>query len=85
MAKNKTIGMWLYTNGGGDKISKKIIKKLKARDIDVVNNINVRNATAKNGHILYKDIKLDKRIQKYFGRNYYKIIHPLFLNQRIRP
>jgi len=68
MARNKTIGMWLYTNGGGDKIAKKIIKKLKNRNIDVVNNINLRNATAKNGHILYEDIKLDK-LDLFFSYN----------------
>ena len=68
MARNKTIGMWLYTNGGGDKIAKKIIKKLQNRNIDVVNNINLRNATAKNGHILYEDIKLDK-LDLFFSYN----------------
>ena len=68
MAKNKTIGMWLYTNGGGDKIAKKIIKKLQKRDIDVINNINLRNSTAKNGHILYNDIKLDK-LDLFFSYN----------------
>ena len=46
---NRTIGMWLYTNSGGDKIAKKIIKKLKDRDIDTIDNINLRNAIAKNG------------------------------------
>lgn len=30
---NRTIGMWLYNNGGGDVIQKKIIKKLNRRDI----------------------------------------------------
>jgi ribosomal protein S6--L-glutamate ligase len=68
MAKNKTIGMWLYTNGGGDKIAKKIIKKLNNRNIDVIDNINLRHATAKNGHILYKDIKLDK-LDLFFSYN----------------
>ena len=28
----RTVGMWLYTNGGGDKIAKKIISKLKERE-----------------------------------------------------
>ena len=45
---DRKIGMWLYSNGGGDKIQKKIIKKLKERDIEVLNNINLRNAIAKN-------------------------------------
>ena len=32
MSKNRTIGMWLYQNGGGDIIQKKMIKKLRERD-----------------------------------------------------
>jgi len=32
MSETRTIGMWLYKNGGGEKIAKKIIKKLKERD-----------------------------------------------------
>jgi ribosomal protein S6--L-glutamate ligase len=50
---NRRIGMWLYTNGGGDKIAKKIIKKLQEREIEVLNNINLRHSIAKNGHIVY--------------------------------
>ena len=60
--------MWLYTNGGGDKIGKKIIKKLKERDIDTLNNINLRNAIAKNGHILHEGTKLDK-LDLFFSYN----------------
>ncbi len=59
MDKRK-IGMWLYQNGGGDKIQKKIIKKLKERDIDVLAGINLRDAIAKNSHILWEKEKLDK-------------------------
>jgi len=47
--------MWLYNNGGGDAIQEKIIKKLNQRDIGVINNLNLRHAIAKNGHILYND------------------------------
>ena len=59
MSKRR-VGMWLYQNGGGDKIQKKLINKLNERDIDVIPNINLRDAIAKNGHILHNDIKLDK-------------------------
>ncbi len=59
MDKRK-IGMWLYQNGGGDKIQKKIIKKLEERDIDVLAGINLRDAIAKNSHILWEKEKLDK-------------------------
>ena len=67
MAK-RNIGMWLYQNSGGEQIQKKMIKKLKERDIDVIANINLKDAIAKNGHIIYemkdKKVKLDKRISR---------------------
>jgi len=66
--KNRKIGMWLYQNGGGDKIQEKIIKKLKQRDIDVVPNINLRDAIAKNSHIIWNDLKLDK-LDLFFSYN----------------
>ena len=65
---NRTIGMWLYSNGGGDKIGKKITKKLKERGIDTLEDINLRNAIAKNGHIIHNDIKLDK-LDLFFSYN----------------
>lgn len=57
---SRKIGMWLYSNGGGDKIQEKILKKLQERDIEAFTDINLRHAIAKNGHILHNDIKLDK-------------------------
>jgi len=65
---NRTIGMWLYTNGGGDVIQEKIIKKLNERDIGVVNNLNLRHAIAKNGHILFDNTKIDK-LDLFFSYN----------------
>ena len=55
---SRQIGMWLYENGGGDKIQKKIIKKLKNRDIDVIAGLNLRNALAKNGKMYHNDTVL---------------------------
>jgi len=37
---NRKIGMWLYKNSGGDKIAKKIIKKLRERDIETLDDID---------------------------------------------
>ena len=68
MAKNKTIGIWLYSNGGGDKIAKKIIKKLKDRDIDTINDIRLHDCIAQNGHILLDGFKVDK-LDLFFSYN----------------
>ncbi len=67
---NRKIGMWLYNNGGGDKIGKKIIKKLKERDIDTVNDLRLHDCIAKNGHIIHNDLnlKVDK-LDLFFSYN----------------
>jgi len=38
---SRRVGMWMYQNGGGDKIEKKIIKELRERDIKCVTGINI--------------------------------------------
>ncbi|MCK5293825.1 MAG: ATP-grasp domain-containing protein [Arcobacteraceae bacterium] len=60
MSKDRTIGMWLYNNGGGDKIGKKIIKKLQDRDIETINDVRLHDCIAKNSHIYLDDLKVDK-------------------------
>jgi ribosomal protein S6--L-glutamate ligase len=57
---DRKIGMWMYSNGGGDKITKKIIKQLADRDIETINNIRLHDAVSRNGNIFYDDIKLNK-------------------------
>jgi ribosomal protein S6--L-glutamate ligase len=65
---SRKIGMWLYSNSGGDKISKTIIKKLRERDIKTINNINLRHAIAKNGNIIFNNEKLNK-LDLFFSYN----------------
>jgi len=65
---SRKIGMWLYSNSGGDKIQQKIVKKLKERDIETVMDINLRHAVAKNGHILHKKLKVDE-LDLFFSYN----------------
>lgn len=65
---SRKIGMWLYQNGGGDKIEKKIVKKLKERDIKTVAGFNPRNAVAKNGHIYHKKVRSDE-LDLFFSYN----------------
>ena len=68
MADNRTIGMWLYQNGGGDIIGKKLIKQLKEREIEVIDNLNLRNSTARNGNIFHGKTKLNK-LDLFFSYN----------------
>lgn len=67
MSKRK-IGMWMYKNGGGEKIAKKMIKKLKERDIKVVNDVNLRHAIAKNKDIVHNGVKVNK-LDLFFSYN----------------
>ena len=67
--------MWLYQNGGGDNIQKKLIKQLNDRNIDVISGLNLRNAIAKNSNIICqsdykneKDIKVNK-LDLFFSYN----------------
>ena len=68
MSDKRTIGMWLYANGGGEAIGKKIIKKLKERNIKTLNDIDLRYAVAKNGNITHNKIKLNK-LDLFFSYN----------------
>lgn len=65
---NRRIGMWLYTNSGGDVVAEKMIKKLADRDIDVLNNVSLRDAIAKNSNIIYNGEKLNK-LDLFFSYN----------------
>ncbi len=65
---DKTVGLWLYKNGGGDKIQQTLVNKLKDRNINTITDINLRGAIAKNEHILYNDIKLDE-LDLFFSYN----------------
>ena len=55
-----TVGMWMYQNGGGDKIEQKLVSKLKDRGIKTITDLNLRNATAQNGHIMCKNIAMEE-------------------------
>ena len=64
----RKIGMWLYSNGGGDKIQERIVRDLKDRDIDVITDINLRHAIVKEGHIFYDKLKVDE-LDLFFSYN----------------
>lgn len=65
---SRKIGLWFYENGGGDKIQEKIIQKLNDRDIDVIPDINLREATVMDGNILHHNRKIDE-LDLFFSYN----------------
>jgi ribosomal protein S6--L-glutamate ligase len=65
---NHKIGMWMYENSGGDEIQKKIIDKLRERDIVTIADLNLRNAIAKNGSIVCNGIKMEE-LDLFFSYN----------------
>ncbi|CAA6803702.1 MAG: Ribosomal protein S6 glutaminyl transferase [uncultured Sulfurovum sp.] len=70
MSEKRKIGMWLYKNSGGEKIAQEITKKLKERDIETINDINLRDATAKNGNIIHQKSKTKvNKLDLFFSYN----------------
>jgi len=65
---SRKVGLWIYQNGGGDKIEKKIIKKLRERDIKVKRDLNLRYAVAKKGHIYHGKTVVDE-LDLFFSYN----------------
>ena len=49
---DRKIGMWMYSNSGGDVIQDKIVKQLKEREIDVVTGLDLRFARGSNSGII---------------------------------
>jgi len=64
----RKIAMWLYSNSGGEKIQKKLVKKLKEREIETLTDVNLRHAIAKKGHIYYGKERLDE-LDLFFSYN----------------
>lgn len=49
----RTIGMWMYQNGGGSEIEQKMIMKLLERGINSVTGLNLRYSEAdKYGYVV---------------------------------
>ena len=57
MSDKRKVGIWLYQNGGGDLIEKKLVVKLAERGIEAVTGLNLRHAYASNGSIYCLDSK----------------------------
>lgn len=62
------IGMWMYQNSGGDQIEKKMINKLRERDIITITDLDLRHAIAKNGSIVCNETKMEE-LDLFFSYN----------------
>jgi ribosomal protein S6--L-glutamate ligase len=65
---NHKIGMWMYQNSGGEQIEKKMIDKLRDRDILTISDLNLRSAIAKNGSIICNETKMEE-LDLFFSYN----------------
>lgn len=66
--KNRTIGIWMYQNGGGDVIERKLVEKLKARGIGCITGLDLNDAYAENNHIHCKDTRMEE-LDLFFSYN----------------
>ena len=62
------IGMWMYQNGGGDVIEKKLVKKLNKKGIEVVTGLNLRKGVVKNGKIKIGKVNVNQ-LDLFFSYN----------------
>ena len=60
MMQKPQIGMWMYQNGGGTEIENKLSYQLQDRNINVIKNIDLKNAVAHNGSLYCHDINLNQ-------------------------
>jgi len=65
---SRSVGIWMYHNGGGDVIEEKIVKKLNERGIKTHTGLNLRDAVSKNGKIFIDDFNLNK-LDLFFSYN----------------
>ena len=64
----RNVGLWMYQNGGGDKIEENIVNQLKERDIITHTGLNLRYAVSKNGTLFLDDLNLNT-LDLFFSYN----------------
>jgi len=61
---SRRVGIWMYRNGGGEEIEKKIVSALKERGIESVTGLNLRNAYVENGSIVCGEDRCSCRMEE---------------------
>lgn len=64
----RQIGMWMYSNGGGDVIQEKLVAKLQERDISTITGLNLRNSVGKNEKITCNGLNMNE-LDLFFSYN----------------
>jgi len=64
----RTVGTWIYQNGGGDVVEEKIIAGLKEREIETITGLNLRYAEAHNDGIFCNGVQMDN-LDLFFSYN----------------
>jgi ribosomal protein S6--L-glutamate ligase len=66
--KNRTIGIWMYQNSGGDIIEEKLVAGLRERGIDAVTGLNLRCADVHNDGIFCNGVQMEA-LDLFFSYN----------------
>ncbi len=65
---NRTVGLWMYRNSGGDVIEDQLIAGLREREIETVTGLNLRYADAHNDGIFCNGVQMDS-LDLFFSYN----------------
>ena len=63
-----TVGMWMYSNGGGETIQAKIVSKLRERGVSTITDLNLANATVQRGVITFGGV-VTEELDAFFSYN----------------
>ena len=54
-----TVGIWMYQNGGGDTIQRKLVEQLRERDIKAITGLDLGYAMAHNGSVVCNGVVME--------------------------
>jgi ribosomal protein S6--L-glutamate ligase len=81
--QKKTVGMWMYANGGGEEIQRQMVEQLRERDIQTIVGLNLHHAKAKNGGIVCHGVTMEE-LDLFFSYNAgEQTVHQMYLYQAL--
>ncbi|NOQ41650.1 MAG: ATP-grasp domain-containing protein [Desulfuromusa sp.] len=64
----RTVGTWIYQNGGGDIVEEKLVAGLREREIETITDLNLRYADVNNDGIFCNGTQMDN-LDLFFSYN----------------